>query len=66
MSPPARTKLIFALIVCYVFFQFLWWFFLMNQLNNEVYSLSSKKTENMEIKRKLDKRKRMFVAEGLV
>jgi signal transduction histidine kinase len=66
MSPPARTKLIFALIVCYVFFQFLWWFFLMNQLNNEVFSLSSKKTENIEIKRKLDKRKRMFVAEGLV
>ncbi len=66
MSPPARTKLIFALIVCYVFIQFFWWFFLMNQLNNEVYSLSIRKTEHIGIKRKLDKRKRMFVAEGIV
>jgi len=66
MKSLSRTSLVFYLMVCYVFLQFLWWFFLMNSLNREVYHLRVHEGAQLELMAKLNKRKRMFLAEGLV
>jgi two-component system phosphate regulon sensor histidine kinase PhoR len=73
-----RPYYIFIILVCYILLQFIWWSYLLIDLNNEVIEhkienvyfknsdLSSAQAEHQHLIKKLHQRRWMVVGEGLV
>lgn len=68
-----RSLLIFYLLVTYVFLQFCWWFYLLFDLNNEIYRLSEElnllrgnESTLDRLEERLRKKQLMIFGEGMV